>query len=156
MDSPISLKLETIIDSLFAFSSPCILRIPLFSSALMTWFSFLIRTAFILKERKSERERRREWKGQRREGRDGSTSRSRFGGEERERERERERKEGCRVKRYLPDVPRTTHHVTGGLKLLDLIRSKSDLSSSRDSLTVGDEGGHGGTLSWSEVASEAG
>jgi len=91
------------------------------------------------------------------EGKDATVRRAGQGLEERrERERERERKEGCRVKRYLPDVPRTTHHVTGGLKLLDLIRSKSDLSSSRDSLTVGDEGGHGGTLSWSEVASEAG
>ena len=47
-DGPISLKFETIIDSRFAFSSACILRIPRFSSALMTWFSFRIRTAFIL------------------------------------------------------------------------------------------------------------
>lgn len=54
-----------------------------------------------------------------------------------------------------PRVPTTTHDVTGLFKLFNLFRSETDLSSSGDTLAVGHERSHGGTLSRSEMTSEA-
>lgn len=53
-----------------------------------------------------------------------------------------------------PGMPTSAHHIPTLLILLDLLRSETDFSSSGDTLTFGDESGHGGSFSGSEVASE--